>query len=423
MDLTSVRVAKKTTRFAPVLGRPKPAAPPPVVTKERTPGPPPEPHDPEPSLPEPSPTRRPSITSPMDLGTAELGLQEPALLGRQSRHGTEEPTVRLASEAPEPGLASPPPQETGPNEQQTNKEQRRPSLVAREEVAGETAAEEPKADGAKKRSKKKKIKVAPLPPEIEEYSLDGPAEGGEVPEPPPNPQEVISNLTLTELIEEFEGSIPSKSQLDRAKARTEKQRLKKLRARRNELISLGISLPPHLQNLPPESDPEDEEDDAGPGATSGGKRKRGGLLDLPDRPGPPAQAAPQLRIVDGQIQIDESSLFVDLHGAADRDDGMYKGAPEESSNRRHVTSFTYMRRKNHSERWTNQDTEKFYEALTYWGTDFSMIALCFGDKRNHKQIKLKYHKEEKLYPTKVLDAIKKRRKCGRLQAKVVDYPV
>jgi hypothetical protein len=70
-----------------------------------------------------------------------------------------------------------------------------------------------------------------------------------------------------------------------------------------------------------------------------------------------------------------------------------------------VTTSTSFKKINHTEKWTEKETEKFYRALELFGTDFSMIARVFKN-RNRNQIKNKFLREEKLAPEKVNDAFK-----------------
>jgi hypothetical protein len=54
--------------------------------------------------------------------------------------------------------------------------------------------------------------------------------------------------------------------------------------------------------------------------------------------------------------------------------------------------------------WTNQETLKFYDCLSVFGTDFSLIALCFSN-RTRQQIKKKFTKESRINSTKVDNAL------------------
>lgn len=60
-------------------------------------------------------------------------------------------------------------------------------------------------------------------------------------------------------------------------------------------------------------------------------------------------------------------------------------------------------------KWSARDTEKFYEAIRQFGTDFTMIQQLFPDKTRH-QIKLKYKKEERQHPLLLTDAMNNRGK-------------
>ncbi|KAI9018293.1 hypothetical protein DFJ74DRAFT_770080 [Hyaloraphidium curvatum] len=407
MDLTNVRVEKRTARFAPVLGR-RGGAPP---QRERTPAPRERERDgaaaaeEEPRAP---PQRAPSV--PRGAGAADAQAA-PREAPARDEDGGEPQSARPREGRARRGQAQAAPAAPAAEELPPVEHDADGGRTEREETveAGALGDEGDPAAARARKPKKKKIRVAPLPADAEQFPADHAgegAEGADPAEPPPNPHEVISTLTLTELIDDFEGSIPSKSHKDRAKARAEKAKLKRLRLRRDELLSLGISLPAHLQNLPPESDKEEDEEEGG-GKDAARKRKRTSLLDLPDRPVPSGSAAPQLRIVDGQIQIDESSLFLDPFRGVDND--MDRVAADEGK-RHHVTSYTYMRRKNHAEKWTPKETETFYECLTYWGTDLTMVSKCFP-QRPHKQIKLKYQREEKSNPGRVREAVAKRARC------------
>lgn len=106
-----------------------------------------------------------------------------------------------------------------------------------------------------------------------------------------------------------------------------------------------------------------------------------------------AAAGPRIRVVNGNIIIDESSLQVDRHQlAADAEEEM--AIVEEDDFTRKVNSGTNQKREKNT-RWDDDDTEKFYQCLRMFGTDFEMISKTFGKKRTRRQIKLKFNKEEK----------------------------
>jgi hypothetical protein len=108
----------------------------------------------------------------------------------------------------------------------------------------------------------------------------------------------------------------------------------------------------------------------------------------------PVPAAPQVRIVDGRLVVDASSLTV----TAQQQDDMAQYARVEEDTR-YVNTFTYMKRLG-AARWSDTDTELFYRALAAFGTDFSLICMLFPEmQRAH--VKRKYTKELRDNPSKV----------------------
>jgi hypothetical protein len=76
-----------------------------------------------------------------------------------------------------------------------------------------------------------------------------------------------------------------------------------------------------------------------------------------------------------------------------------------------LTSMSF-RTKNHTAKWTVDETRKFYKAIEIFGADFSMIAKLFPT-RNRDQIKNKFRKEEKTNIQKVDEAFKKNNVLGK----------
>jgi transcription factor TFIIIB component B'' len=111
---------------------------------------------------------------------------------------------------------------------------------------------------------------------------------------------------------------------------------------------------------------------------------------------------PRMRLVDGQIVIDESSLNLDRHKLAAANAGVME-IIEENEFTRITTSGTFMKREKNIF-WDLEAEEKFYVGLRMFGTDFEMISKMFPD-RNRRQIKLKFNKEERLYPSKINSAL------------------
>ena len=113
-----------------------------------------------------------------------------------------------------------------------------------------------------------------------------------------------------------------------------------------------------------------------------------------------AQNVPNTIIVDGQIRIDEDSLQIDRHAAAAIERAAEQlEAVDESDLTRKVNSGSWMKR-DRSGGWNALLTERFYDGLRMFGTDFEMISKMFPGRTRHK-IKLKFVKEEKVNYEKI----------------------
>ena len=117
--------------------------------------------------------------------------------------------------------------------------------------------------------------------------------------------------------------------------------------------------------------------------------------------GPSKEAiAPQVQVVDGQIVINEASLSV----TAQVEPLMKpERRVEEAGNK--LSAFSYSGYLT-PEKWTKKDTSLFYEALQKFGTDFGLIQKLFP-RRERKQIKSKFRREERSNPDKIEEALKK----------------
>lgn len=119
---------------------------------------------------------------------------------------------------------------------------------------------------------------------------------------------------------------------------------------------------------------------------------------------------PLLKLLEGgKIDIDQDTLQVDRHAIANA--GRSSGeAVEESDLMRVVNSASWSRRER-VERWSTLETNRFYEALSMWGTDFGLIAQMFGG-RSRRQIKNKFNAEERKNPGRVHIALNHRIPVG-----------
>lgn len=109
----------------------------------------------------------------------------------------------------------------------------------------------------------------------------------------------------------------------------------------------------------------------------------------------------QYIMIDGEIRLNERSLQVDRHAAVDQ--ANYE-VQEENDFTHLTTSATYLRRNMKPGQWSDEETDKFYSALTMFGTDFETIARLFKDK-TRKHIKLKFNREERADPDRIQKAL------------------
>ena len=108
-----------------------------------------------------------------------------------------------------------------------------------------------------------------------------------------------------------------------------------------------------------------------------------------------AQAVPKTIIVNGEIQLDQSSLQIDRHANAQAERAAEQmEVVDESELTRRVTAGSWLKREK-TESWDEENTDLFYDGLRMFGTDFEMISKMFPG-RTRRAIKLKFCKEEKL---------------------------
>ncbi|GAQ79823.1 hypothetical protein KFL_000390120 [Klebsormidium nitens] len=119
----------------------------------------------------------------------------------------------------------------------------------------------------------------------------------------------------------------------------------------------------------------------------------------PDEPDVRA-LAPQIRVVDGQIVVDQQSLTASAQASNPVVSHSYRRV-EESGSR--LNSNTYSNRKP-TKRWTDADTVVFYKALRQFGTDFTTIQKLFPSRSRH-QIKNKYLNEDRHHPKAIEAAL------------------
>ena len=149
---------------------------------------------------------------------------------------------------------------------------------------------------------------------------------------------------------------------------------------------------------------------------AGGSRAGASAIDGRDE-APAAAAEPALPSAphvmigeDGQIVVDQSTLHVTVDGArrgvGDDDISRYSGYTHveegETSLMGGSHRAAYSKRgevPKRVERWSHEETTRFYQGLRVFGTDFTLLAGLFKkDGRDRRQVKAKYKKEERDHP-------------------------
>lgn len=104
----------------------------------------------------------------------------------------------------------------------------------------------------------------------------------------------------------------------------------------------------------------------------------------------------KLTIKDGHLTIDEDSRVIDRHATTGPD---LREKHNENPFENIVNSATYGRQR-YTDKWDDLEIQKFYQALSQWGTDFALIAQMFP-YRTRRQVKAKFILEEKKRPALV----------------------
>lgn len=127
----------------------------------------------------------------------------------------------------------------------------------------------------------------------------------------------------------------------------------------------------------------------------------------------PVIEGPRYVMIDGNIQLLQSSTTMNREADADREIDNYEVVEERSLTTR-ITSRSFLKNNKRfpndfilpgqGKRWTAADTELFYEGLQHFGTDFQMISHMFpGSTR--RSIKLKFTREERSDPERVREIL------------------
>ncbi|KAI1907931.1 hypothetical protein LOZ12_005307 [Ophidiomyces ophidiicola] len=109
-------------------------------------------------------------------------------------------------------------------------------------------------------------------------------------------------------------------------------------------------------------------------------------------------SGPQMRIVNGEIVLDTSTLQIDRHADAARNAEDMEEVVENTLTRR-INQATFGKRTKY-EPWDEELTDLFYKGLRMFGTDFMMISKMFPS-RTRRHIKLKFCNEERKDPERI----------------------
>lgn len=124
--------------------------------------------------------------------------------------------------------------------------------------------------------------------------------------------------------------------------------------------------------------------------------------------------AVQTRIVDGKIVLDEQSLYANYRDDEQQErEQRHWEVIDEHEGDQFVNSASRSKQR-HTQRWTHDETERFFQAISQWGTDFEMITRLFP-RRTRREIKAKWTKESRQNPSR-LDAAFQRRVAVDLHA-------
>ncbi|KAL1641648.1 hypothetical protein SLS58_005925 [Diplodia intermedia] len=121
--------------------------------------------------------------------------------------------------------------------------------------------------------------------------------------------------------------------------------------------------------------------------------------------------APQMRVVNGVVMLDHASTTVDRNARAREDaEELQEVEEDELTTRVNQMSWIKANRKDprertswgptRADRWSDEQTNVFYDALKMFGTDFFIISKMFPGK-TRANVKRKFVKEERLDPDRI----------------------
>lgn len=111
---------------------------------------------------------------------------------------------------------------------------------------------------------------------------------------------------------------------------------------------------------------------------------------------------------EGKLILDESSTFINRKNSIKAQEAIIEDN-EEIISRTNYDSYRRKPTSTSQTKWSLEDTQKFYHALTILGTDFSMMeSLLFSGHRSRTELHKKFKREERINKTKIDIALSNR---------------
>ncbi|KAH0171102.1 hypothetical protein KCU67_g2339, partial [Aureobasidium melanogenum] len=279
-----------------------------------------------------------------------------------------------------------------PRAPRTKRQPKSAATVVEDENENAIATEDPAPRPVPKPRKPRQKKKSP-------QQLEEGTNGQDEIEDPENHEIDVAETTMLELTKDR--GLGKVSERETKMAAIDWDEVHRKRVAEAEAIRAGID-PATLHNQPIEN-------------TEAGDGGEGENTEETPRPAPVA-TGPRLRIdAEGNLVVDEDSLRIDRQAQAERNaENLVVTENDDLTKRVNQMSWINERRRDPTDRvpffkmksdpWSDEETDRFYEALRMFGTDFFIISKMFAPK-TRRQIKLKFVREERLDPDRVNRAL------------------
>lgn len=137
---------------------------------------------------------------------------------------------------------------------------------------------------------------------------------------------------------------------------------------------------------------------------------------VPEQAAPAAPTEPELgenrfavqtRIVDGKIVLDEQSLYANYRDDEEQEQEQRNWEVVDEREGDQFVNSASRSKQRRTQRWSEEETERFFMAISQWGTDFEMITRLFP-RRTRREIKSKWTKESRQNAKRLDDAFTRR---------------